>query len=97
MTVLSIILIVLFLSLCPGALFVFITLRSRHHKSAVDRRDPLGMSARVESKLEPDGAIILKGELWRAQVKSLSTQVVPGTIVRVVGVNGHLLVVEPVD
>jgi membrane-bound ClpP family serine protease len=55
------------------------------------------MSARVETNLEPEGAIILKGELWRARLKDFSTPVGSGSTVRIVGVSGHLLVVEQTD
>ena len=93
----SIVIIVLLLSSCLSALLIFITLLSRHRKAGAGGFDPLGMSARVETNLEPEGAIILKGELWRARLKDFSTPVGSGSTVRIVGVSGHLLVVEQTD
>ena len=97
MAVSFIVIIVLLLGSFLSALLIFITLLSRHRKAGAGRLDPLGMSARVETKLEPEGAIILNGELWRARVKHSATPVGPGSTVRIVGVSGHLLVVEPAD
>ena len=97
MAVSPIVIIVLLLSLCLSALFIFITLLSRHRKAGAGKLDHLGMSARVETTLEPEGAIILDGELWRARVTQSATPVGPGSKVRIVGASGHLLIVEPAD
>jgi membrane-bound ClpP family serine protease len=55
------------------------------------------MIARVETELEPEGAIIVSGELWRARLGSAASTVARGRAVRIVGVSGHLLLVEPTD
>jgi membrane-bound ClpP family serine protease len=97
MTVSPIVIIVLVLSSCLSALLIFITSLSRHRKAGYGALDLLGLIARVETKLEPEGAIILNGELWRACVSNRGMQIGPGCTVRVVGVRGHLLVVECAD
>lgn len=97
MAVSALIIIVLLLSSCLSALLIFITLLSRHRKAGAGRLDPFGMSACVETRLEPEGAIILNGELWRARVKDSATLIEPGRTVRIVGVSGHLFVVEPAE
>jgi membrane-bound ClpP family serine protease len=79
------------------AFLIYITLLSRHRKAGMSALSPLGLSARVESLLAPEGAILLNGELWRARVNHSSTRVVAGSTVRIVGVSGHLMVVEPAE
>ena len=74
-------------------LALFIVALSRHKKSATGSVNIIGATGLVESALDPEGAVIIKGELWRARVEhgSLETR----ERVRVVGVEGHLVLVEP--
>lgn len=97
MTISPLVIIVLLLGIFLSALLIFITVLSRHRKASAGGLNVLGMSARAETNLEPDGAIILNGELWRARVTNSATSIFSGSSVRVVGVSGHLLVVEPAD
>lgn len=97
MVVSPIVIIVLLLGLCFSALFIYILLSSRHRKAGAGNLDLLGMIARVETTLEPEGAIILDGELWRARVLHPTSPVRPGHTVRIVGANGHFLLVSPMD
>lgn len=97
MTVTSLLIVVLLLSLCLGAFFSYIALWSRHHKTNAGGIDLLGMRARVSKTLQPDGAIIVDGELWRARVRHFGLPVLPGRLVHVVGADGHLLLVESMD
>jgi membrane-bound ClpP family serine protease len=56
----------------------------------------IGELARVDTKLDPEGTVIVCGELWRARSKDrahISTQ----AKVRVVGFEGHLALVEACD
>jgi membrane-bound ClpP family serine protease len=55
------------------------------------------MTARVETALEPEGAIIVGGELWRARLCGAERVVARGSTVRIIGVSGHLLEVEPTE
>lgn len=69
---------------------------SRHKKAARGGVELLGAIASVETRLEPEGSVLVRGELWRAR-SSTGASVERGARVRVVGVGGHLLEVEPVS
>jgi membrane-bound ClpP family serine protease len=68
---------------------------SRHRKAAKGELDLVGAVALVETNLEPEGSVIVGGELWRARTRAGAT-VESGRAVRVVGASRHLLEVEPV-
>lgn len=72
---------------------LFIVALSRHKKSATNSVDIMGATGLVESPLNPEGAVIIKGELWRARVEH--GRLGAAERVRVVGVEGHLVLVEP--
>jgi membrane-bound serine protease (ClpP class) len=97
MSISPIVLIALLISLSFCAFLIYIILLSRHRKAGMSTLSPLGMSARVESPLSPEGAILLNGELWRARLYSSSKVIIAGSSVRIVGVSGHLLLVEQAD
>ena len=68
---------------------------SRHKKSAAQALNLIGATGFTEGTLDPEGAVIIGGELWRARAKD--DQVLKArNWVRVVGTQVHLLVVEPV-
>ena len=67
----------------------------RHKRAAVGDLVLLGAIAFVETTLEPEGSVLVRGELWRARVRT-GASVERGQSVRVVGANQHLLEVEPV-
>lgn len=71
---------------------VIIVAASRHKKSAFGALSLIGSLGVVTATIDPEGAVIVDGELWRASSSSL---LAPQTKVRVVGVQAHLLVVEP--
>jgi membrane-bound ClpP family serine protease len=65
-----------------------------HHKkvSAADIK-LLGEIARVSCRLDPDGTVLVSGELWRA--KSIDNSMIPAqTKVLVVGFQDHLALVR---
>jgi membrane protein implicated in regulation of membrane protease activity len=83
---------------------------ARHKKAGARALSLIGATGFIESKLDPEGAVIVDGELWRARLMSDK----PGFVaerrlapsdngsalltrnrVRVVGVRAHLLLVEP--
>lgn len=68
---------------------------SRHKKSGVGELDLLGARAVVETTLEPEGSVLVRGELWRARLRA-GGKLERGQTVRVVGASQHLLEVEPV-
>ena len=51
----------------------------------------------MEADLQPEGAVIVAGELWRARLSNEAEPLRRGTLARVVGANGHLLEVEPAE
>ena len=56
----------------------------------------IGELAQVDTKLEPEGTVIVCGELWRARSKD-GTHISTRAQVRVVGFEGHLALVEVSD
>jgi membrane-bound serine protease (ClpP class) len=85
------------ISLFAGALFVaavWVALLSRHQKAATGQLKLMETVAVVETTLEPEGAVLIEGELWRARSRQAG-RVERGERVRVVGAGGHLLEVEP--
>ena len=69
---------------------------SRHKKSATGALQLAGSRGLVERTLEPEGAVLIQGELWRARSHKGAT-VERGRKVRVVGASGHLLEVEAIE
>lgn len=67
---------------------------SRHKKAARGELDLVGAVAFVETNLEPEGSVLVRGELWRARSRTGAT-LRSGCNVRVVGASRHLLEVEP--
>ena len=68
-----------------------------HHKkvSGTDIK-LLGEIARVDRKLDPEGTVLVSGELWRA--KSIDSAVIPSNSqVRVVGFQDHIALVRICD
>lgn len=98
MTALPLVMTALFIGAFALAALVYIALLSRHRKAGSEAPVLLGMVARVETTLEPEGAIILRGELWRARLRQAAcAPLMRGSRVRIVGVSSHLLEVEPTD
>ena len=79
--------VVLLLALLVTTLFL-------HKKSASHQLKVIGAVGIVETQLDPEGAVIVNGELWRARLND-ATSAIGKSKVRVVGTQGHLLLVEP--
>lgn len=80
------------------ALLGLIAAASRHKKRAAGALHLIGSIARVESDLQPEGCVIVEGELWRARLLHLAGDPLRrGSRARVVKASGHLLEVEPAD
>lgn len=69
---------------------------SRQRKSEAGDRQLTGLMALVEAKLDPEGSVLVEGELWRACSRN-QTVIESGRRVLVVGLRDHLLLVEPLD
>ncbi len=88
---------------------VMLFLLWRHKKAATCDVNLMGALASVEESLSPEGAVLVRGELWRARLKrstdaaeeeafvNHSVTVERGSNVRVVGASGYLLEVKLVD
>ncbi|HEY6188640.1 MAG TPA: NfeD family protein [Pyrinomonadaceae bacterium] len=86
-----------FMSLIFGSLLVaalYVVLLSRHKKAATGQLTLMNSLALVETALQPEGSVLVQGELWRARARAGLT-VERGARVLVVGTSGHLLEVEP--
>jgi len=67
---------------------------SRHKKSATGEIRLIGSRAQVDSSLTPEGTVLIQGELWRARSAD-GRDIASQTTVKVVGMSGYLLLVEP--
>jgi membrane-bound serine protease (ClpP class) len=91
--------VVVGIAIMMGAFFAFIITKAvgAQRKQAVTGREGLiGAIAKVKTELSPEGYVFLKGERWRA--RSIDGSIIQvGVLVRVVGKQGFVLQVEPVD
>jgi membrane protein implicated in regulation of membrane protease activity len=77
-------------------LAVFVAAVSRHKKSGTEEIKVLGRVGTCETMLDPEGAVIVSGELWQAL--SGDDQPIPArTRIRVIGFKDHLALVEVCD
>jgi membrane-bound serine protease (ClpP class) len=77
------------------ALLVYFALLSRHKKSSSRPLRLVGRVASVERPLNPEGFVLVDGELWRARVRGGASAGQAQGSVRVVGARGCVLEVEP--
>jgi membrane-bound serine protease (ClpP class) len=67
---------------------------SRHKRAGSGDVKLVGEIAQVDTRLEPEGTVLVHGELWRAKAQDGS--VIPSHArVRIVGFQDHLVLVEP--
>lgn len=66
---------------------------SRLKKNRIRELVLLRAEARVFSELNPEGSVLLRGELWRARSRN-GQNIAKDIPVRIVQVNRHLLIVE---
>jgi membrane-bound ClpP family serine protease len=69
---------------------------SRHKKAASKDVRVLGQIARVDATLDPEGTVLLSGELWRAKSSNGAT-ISSRARVRVVGFQDHFVLVRVCD
>ena len=86
-----------FLILALGLAVLFLAIVSislwYHKKSGMGRVQLLGARGYAQTELDPEGAVLIAGELWRA--RSLDgTLIAAQEPVEVVQVQGHLLLVK---
>ncbi len=79
------------------AAFAFrIAYLSRRRKSSGEPFRLIGRVASVVQTLDPEGAVLVNGELWRARVMAGENIPCGDLNVRVTGAQGHLILVERV-
>jgi membrane-bound ClpP family serine protease len=74
---------------------LFVALRSRRGKKSAGNLSLINRTGSVIKPLNPEGAVMVGGELWRARTSSGERVACGEANVRVVGARGHLLEVEP--
>ena len=67
-----------------------------HKKAGVGDIKLIGEVAQVDTKLDPEGTVIVCGELWRARSKD-GAHISARVRVRVVGFEDHFVLVEVCD
>lgn len=72
---------------------IYLVARAHRRRPATGKEALLGAVAEVRRPLEPVGMVFVDGELWRA--RSLAGPIPAGHSVRVVGIEGLMLLVEP--
>ena len=87
----------LVLSAPAVALLAYVVHASRQQKYSRLPLRLVGRVASVERSLDPEGFVLVEGELWRARVRGVAMVERDGTRVRVVGASGCVLLVEPHD
>ena len=85
----------LVLSAPAVALAAYAVHASRRRKYSRSPLNLVGRIASVERALEPEGFVLIEGELWRARVRGEARVGRGGPRVRVVGASGCVLLVEP--
>ena len=88
----SIAIVVTILLLAALVALAFMVL-SRHKKSGTGQIQLLGAEGLVQAELRPEGAVLIKGELWRARSID-GTNIAVQERVEVAAVDGHLIVVK---
>jgi membrane-bound serine protease (ClpP class) len=76
------------------AAYVIHTSRQKKNSSRLPL-NLVGRVATVERALEPEGFVLVEGELWRARVRGVESVERGDRKVRVVGASGCVLLVEP--
>jgi membrane-bound serine protease (ClpP class) len=61
---------------------------ARHRKQVIPAAGIVGLTGRADTVLDPEGAVRLRGELWRARAQ---TRIAAGQSVRVIGFSGAIL------
>ena len=77
------------------ALLAYVIHSSRQQKYSRAPLRLVGSVASVERALDPEGFVLIGGELWRARVRGVGSIGHGGARVRVVGASGCVLEVEP--
>ncbi len=75
-------------------LIAYLVIRVHSRRPAVGPEALLGMEGQVFEDLNPEGLVLVEGEIWRARSRG-GEKIPRGMKVRVIGVEGLTLIVEP--
>jgi membrane-bound ClpP family serine protease len=90
------ILVIITIALFTAFIAIVVAALSRHKKAGIGDIKLVGEIAQVDIRLDPEGTVLVCGELWRA--RSNSGGVISSCArVRVVGFKDHLALVEVCD
>ena len=84
------------IALTVGLSLAIVLALYRHKKASTGPIQVIGQTGVVASHLSPEGTVLVHGELWRARSRD-SSALEDKTEIRVVGVEGHLFIVERCD
>jgi membrane protein implicated in regulation of membrane protease activity len=90
----ALLLSILVIATAAAALLAYVAHVSRHKKSSKRMPTLVGRVAVVERALEPEGFVLVDGELWRARLRGGAGVAGVRESVRVVGASGYVLEVE---
>jgi membrane-bound serine protease (ClpP class) len=86
-----------YLLLAVGLAALFLAIASislwKHKKSGMGSVQVLGARAYAQTDLDPEGSVLVAGELWRARSFD-GTTIAADQHVKVVQIQGHLLLVK---
>lgn len=68
----------------------------KNKKAAAGKKQPPGQLGHVHTTLSPEGTVLIDGELWGARAVD-ERAITPSTLVRIVGSEDHLLLVEELN
>jgi membrane-bound serine protease (ClpP class) len=88
-------LIAILASIAAFAVVIVVALY-QHKKASVNDFQLIGETAQVDKELDPEGTVIVCGELWRAKSQD-GTFISANASVRVVGFENHLVLVAVSD
>ena len=79
-------------AVCLAVISVIAVVRSQRRKPAAGRETMLGQTAVVQTTLDPEGMVLVEGELWHARARK--TRIEVGAKVTVVAIDGLTLRVK---
>ena len=80
------------LAACFAAVSIVAVVRSQRRKQAAGRETMIGRTASVQIPLDPEGTVLVDGELWHARAPK--QRIEPGAHVTIVGIDGLMLSVK---
>jgi membrane-bound ClpP family serine protease len=92
----SVVFVIPIIAIMVTLVAIVIAALSRHKKAGSRDLRLLGEIGRVDTTLDPEGTVLLSGELWRARSDNGAT-ILYRSRVRVIGFQDHLVLVKVCD